>query len=678
MKNKTRRSVLMTTLLTLSLFAGCKFTAPVDEVLQENFVIDTTTRELSYGESFTVEPFSAKDKDGAWHDAVITVVDPDGNPCEVVDGAFTPTKLGNYTVTYTINYGEGGSQQMTKSFIVEVKDLTAPVIEGFSKDSITTLGSTVDLSSLKLVDNLDQTIGNTEISVTFNGEAVALTDNKFVADQKGCYVISVKGEDSSGNKVDEELQVFTIIDFEQGRIQENIWYDMEIDESRAYHGNNGAKVHWFDRDVTYVNDGSLLGSDTTILDLDAKYLSFWVYFDGANTGFEQLLIQTKYTYFTTYMFKEYGGEMEHYWQWDFAYEMNQDNWYRMVIDLDECTNICKDPKYQYIDGAKEAKPNPTTFADVMFGFGLWDLGIGGVPVDVVDCYIDDIRLTNTLDDEVYNEEIVVSSLGADRTAQVGDTFNVSATVTPEGNGGVVYSSTNEEVATVTQDGLVTAVGIGQAEIRATSVADPRKSSKLVVTVLEAGAKMPDEANAYHITGNVSVEAWNENSKYYNMFEHAIWDQVCGHCPIFNMQMAHGSYENYSPLTFADGQLFADLENRDGTRINGGWQCFMTDTDALVFAIEAKENVFVKTKENPNGLGGWVSDTVWTILRKNLDGTYTEVLAATQNPTVATITTEWTELQAGESYIIEVKSVCPDLRNFENIPYIDVAPVLVGE
>ena len=219
--------------------------------------------------------------------------------------------------------------------------------------------------------------------------------------------------------------------------------------------------------------------------------------------------------------------------------------------------------------------------------------------------------------------------------------------------------------------------IGQAEIRATSVADPRKSSKLVLTVLEAGAKMPDEANAYHITGNVSVEAWNENSKYYNMFEHAIWDPVCGHCPIFNMQMAHGSYENYSPLTFADGQLFADLENREGTRINGGWQCFMTDTDALVFAIEAKENVFVKTKENPNGLGGWVSDTVWTILRKNLDGTYTEVLA-TQNPTVATITTEWTELQAGESYIIEVKSVCSDLRNFENIPYIDVAPVLVGE
>ena len=37
-----------------------------------------------------------------------------------------------------------------------------------------------------------------------------------------------------------------------------------------------------------------------------------------------------------------------------------------------------------------------------------------------------------------------------------------------------------------------------------------------------------------------------------------------------------------------------------------------------------------------------------------------------------------KLRPFESYIIEVKSVCPDLRNFENIPYIDVAPVLVGE
>ncbi|MBR1782546.1 MAG: Ig domain-containing protein [Bacteroidales bacterium] len=67
--------------------------------------------------------------------------------------------------------------------------------------------------------------------------------------------------------------------------------------------------------------------------------------------------------------------------------------------------------------------------------------------------------------------------------KVGETLQLSATVTPDNayDKSVVWSSDNEPVATVSADGLVTAVSSGIANITATTV-DNNKTAKLVITV----------------------------------------------------------------------------------------------------------------------------------------------------------------------------------------------------
>ena len=60
----------------------------------------------------------------------------------------------------------------------------------------------------------------------------------------------------------------------------------------------------------------------------------------------------------------------------------------------------------------------------------------------------------------------VTVLPATITAEIGDTFYVTAAVTPAGSGVPVFTSSDIRVATVNSDGLVTAVNNGSATIMA--------------------------------------------------------------------------------------------------------------------------------------------------------------------------------------------------------------------
>ena len=691
--------LLLALVLVLSVaFSACDNTPAIDETLDKNFAVDTTAREVNFGESYVIEPVSAKDAEGNWHDATISVTDPDGNTTEVEAGAYMPEKLGAYTITYKIVVGK---QEYKREFTLTVKDLSEPEISGMTADSLVVLGEEVDLSKIVVKDNIDGEIVP-QISVKFGDEEVSLTDNKFVADKEGCYVVSVSATDANGNKLEEKLNVFTTINYEQGILQTSEFYPMQISNKfDSYRKGNVAKVNWFDTNVNWLNDFCLLGSKTTFLS-DAKYLSFWTYFDGEATDLNKLLIQTKYTYFDTMVYTEYGEKLGYYWNFKltdnasdelkamysesegkFAYELETNKWYRIVIDLTKLTNASKyggTADGFPIDGPLEAKANPNGFADIPFGFGMWDQAIGGQPTKVVDTYIDDIRLTNTLDDETYREEIKVNvTTETSVTKKVGETFTIEYNVTPENSGAVTFKSTNEAVATVDENGLVTCVAEGQAAIVLTSVNDTRKSFSVAVTVAAEGAKVRDELNQVIFSGSKTIGNWETEGKY-NLIEHMIWesgsDGICRHCDLFEVTIAHGTPEDYTRLTKeGDNNFVAGGESP--VRINGGWQAIIGGTDGLLFVFTAKKDISIKTTGDAqeNRLGGWVSDTLWQWIKVKADGTC-EVMHSYKNPEFANVESDWFEIAEGETFILLVRANGDaDVRNFELLPFFYICPMI---
>jgi len=105
--------------------------------------------------------------------------------------------------------------------------------------------------------------------------------------------------------------------------------------------------------------------------------------------------------------------------------------------------------------------------------------------------------------------------GAAVTLWLGDSRTVSASVDADATDSrdVIWSSENRAVATVTEDGIITATGEGTAILRATSVADPRAYASLVLTVLPARSVKisPDSATValgaqYQLTAAVTIES----------------------------------------------------------------------------------------------------------------------------------------------------------------------------
>ena len=234
---KKFRLIITSFALLIAIFYLSSCDKVEDEVLDQNFVIDTETREVNFGEEVFLEPFSAKDKDGKWKDAVITVTDKDGKNYEIKNFAFSPDKLGEYIVTYTINFGKNDKGVLTRSYTVLVKDLSAPTVSGFTQDNLVVLGDEVDLSSIEIEDNVDSNIVPT-ITVTFAGEEVELTDNKVTLNEEGCYVVNVNAKDSSGNESNEKIYLYTSLNYEEGYVQENEWYPTEISDYKSFRSND--------------------------------------------------------------------------------------------------------------------------------------------------------------------------------------------------------------------------------------------------------------------------------------------------------------------------------------------------------------------------------------------------------------------------------------------------------
>ena len=89
--------------LLLVIFCLSSCSKVKDEVLEQNFVIDTETREVNFGEDVYLEPFSAKDKDGKWQDAIITVADANGKNYEIKNKPLFETDESSYYFIFNEN-----------------------------------------------------------------------------------------------------------------------------------------------------------------------------------------------------------------------------------------------------------------------------------------------------------------------------------------------------------------------------------------------------------------------------------------------------------------------------------------------------------------------------------------------------------------------------------------------
>lgn len=94
---------------------------------------------------------------------------------------------------------------------------------------------------------------------------------------------------------------------------------------------------------------------------------------------------------------------------------------------------------------------------------------------------------------VNKNDVQIEGVALDKTAieiTTGNTAQLSASVLPEGSPqGVTWSSSNSEVASVDEAGLVTAIAEGTAVVTATSSADSSKSASCTITVT-ASAPLP--------------------------------------------------------------------------------------------------------------------------------------------------------------------------------------------
>jgi len=96
---------------------------------------------------------------------------------------------------------------------------------------------------------------------------------------------------------------------------------------------------------------------------------------------------------------------------------------------------------------------------------------------------------------------------ASTTIAVGGTETLVAAVVPSyaTNSNIIWSSSNESVATVSSDGVVTGVGVGPATIKAASAADSTKFATCAVTVSLASVSISASPKALFVNGTAQLQ-----------------------------------------------------------------------------------------------------------------------------------------------------------------------------
>ncbi len=220
--------------------------------------------------------------------------------------------------------------------------------------------------------------------------------------------------------------------------------------------------------------------------------------------------------------------------------------------LDASTVLVKEGTTENVGIADTTKPSDTVIKSVVSGdesiakaevkdgkLAVTGVSAGKTTVTVHTSYGQSVAYDVT----VYTELVNVTGISLSETASTiekGDTLPLVATVLPANatEKGVTWSSSDEGVATVSADGIVTAVAEGVATIKATSKENADISASCIVTVTESsapdntGGPVNDESKlgtyrsdlAYKRVGvhDPSIVKDPETKKYYLFGSHCAW------------------------------------------------------------------------------------------------------------------------------------------------------------
>lgn len=388
------KKALIIILSVCCLACTAMFFACGDKVTIGEFEVDDSVKYVEVGENYSVPKISAKDSKGNFIVPELSVKDPSGAAVTVTDYKFTPAKIGNYTVQYTVTVGETTE---TKSFTLEVYDSTKPEVDiDLEWYNITVLGTSFDTKTITATDNSGETV-TPEVSVKFNDEEVTLDNGVVTFDEKGTYKIHVYCEDSSGNFEDRDYVVWTEITYEDDVFVENQWYANQTSDKHARHGEKAMEIALFQNNTNWFNDESVLGNIFLYGNTTEKpftHVSYWIYFDFAGIEVTKGSASVNSIWYDMDVYDIYGESVAKN-SMD-KYEFMGDTWYRVVADLTAPQEGVTD--HPDVAAITENLNNYGIF------LGLWDFTAGSNNfAKGPNVYIDDIRIIDpAADDEVYD------------------------------------------------------------------------------------------------------------------------------------------------------------------------------------------------------------------------------------------------------------------------------------
>ncbi|MBQ8323016.1 MAG: hypothetical protein IJX91_03530 [Clostridia bacterium] len=205
---KTRNKWIVTlALLCVTLFtlAGCKLgflnkiqiNAPESLAADFGTVYEIPDVTATYGEKTTF--------------ATPTVVDGNGNPVLLSDGAFFVADEKGYTVNFTATFGEKSERSGDIKISVSL-DKNAPQINmPLQREYKVKTGATFTLPEVTAYDSYDDAKGKeSSLGVAvYRGETeIALNEGGFVVEKKGLYEVVYTAENSLGKKTEQSILVY--------------------------------------------------------------------------------------------------------------------------------------------------------------------------------------------------------------------------------------------------------------------------------------------------------------------------------------------------------------------------------------------------------------------------------------------------------------------------------------
>ena len=347
----------------------------------EKFDVQATAQG-EIGISYFIPKVVATDSEGNKITASASVKDSAGKAVEVKDNMFTPTSMSDYTITYTVSYGN--KKTVSKNMVLSVYDMTDPVIETeLMHDIYAPEGGAVDFGGITVKDNSGEAI--TPVITAKSGERDVTIDNGVLNAEKGNeYVVTVSAKDSSDNTVSDTFTVHAVdvLTAENGVGINNEWYETEISDEYARTGEYSYKIDIFAKNVSWFADEGMFGEMGVVSAETYRYLSFWVYFDFESAGFNGV-VNLKSSRYATALYDETGTEVPVRWPGDTMHELKDGHFYRFVVDMQSPLSDEYGPM--------------ANIRNYWAELGVWDLDINNNALSPVPAYFDDVKLVKESD-----------------------------------------------------------------------------------------------------------------------------------------------------------------------------------------------------------------------------------------------------------------------------------------